>query len=116
MVVESKALVRANSDVRIRQPLYEFAIIMENKLRTKDKDFPEGWSQDSIHYLLERLDEELDELKVAYTKFLSCENELGTERMLADIVIEAADVANFAMMIGDQARTYIKLHHKKENK
>jgi hypothetical protein len=42
MVVESKALVRANSDVRIRQPLYEFAIIMENKLRTKDKDFPEG--------------------------------------------------------------------------
>jgi hypothetical protein len=36
--------------------------------------------------------------------------------MLADIVIEAADVANFAMMIGDQARTYIKLHPKKENK
>jgi NTP pyrophosphatase (non-canonical NTP hydrolase) len=81
-----------------------FAGLMEGKLRQHD-DRP-GWRGESDHYLLEMLKEELDEL--------ACEIQSeggGTEW---DIIMrqvriqqEAADVANMAMMLADNARDTI---------
>ena len=71
-----------------REIVYNFAKIMENKL--KQNDYKGGWSNCDIKWLLSRLKEETVELEQAI------EN-----KSKENIVKEAADVANFAMMIAD---------------
>lgn len=76
----------------IREPLRWFAEQMEARLR--ENDYKEGWLGEDDAWLLERLEGEAIELGEAM--------ERGYQH---DAVIhEAADVANFAMMIADQAR------------
>lgn len=72
-----------------REPLAWFARVMEKCLR--ENDHKPGWQSDTLEELLERLEEEVDELK---------SGRLSNE----DVIREAADVANFAMMIADNAR------------
>ena len=75
-----------------------FARRMEAKLeQNRHKGDREGWQKDSANALLRRLSDELDELKAAVARPL-----INSERQIA-IADEAANVANFAMMIADVA-------------
>jgi len=74
--------------VELRPALRWFAEQMELKLRANDHKG--GWNQCSLQYLFEKLDEEVGELSATLT------NE--------ETIREAADVANIAMMIADNAR------------
>lgn len=68
-----------------------FARLMEGKLdRNRHKGNAEGWRKDTAQALFKRLDEEVAELKLTW--------KMGE---LEEIPGEAADVANFAMMIAD---------------
>lgn len=72
----------------MRTEVRAFAEMMEAKLAMHDDDWP-GWKHETKAYLFNRLQEEVDEPLRAMT--------LGR-----DVGQEAADVANFAMMIADR--------------
>lgn len=74
-----------------RREVRLFAQQMESRLRANDHK--PGWKQDDVRALLWRLWDEANELDVATIP------EQGWSP--ADIAKEAADVANFAMMIAD---------------
>ena len=82
-----------NSDVMPRQEVLKFAQEMERKLRLHD-DRPH-WKDSDFDYLFGRLKEEFFELLDEVTS-----EEIDPKK----IIDEAADVANFAMMIADNAR------------
>ena len=75
----------------LRPEVYEFAFAMEKKLRENDNKG--GWKNCSWSYLQHRLNEELKELdfEVAFGTPLST-------------LLEAADVANFLMMMVDKKK------------
>lgn len=76
--------------VQLRPCVEEFAMSMEKTLRRND--WKGGWNYMSGDELFSRLSEEVEELRLA----------LVHHRSRRTIVREAADVANFAMMIADQ--------------
>lgn len=80
----------AKRDEPLRPALAAFALAMEAKL--KANDHKGGWAGCDEHWLMDRLYEEADELCDAINK--------GDPEAVAP---EAADVANFAMMIYDAA-------------
>ena len=85
----------------LREPVRWFAELMEDKLR--ENDYKGGWDNENIYWLWERLREETSELLAAID---------ATRDLYADpinIALEAADIANFAMMIADLARKKIEL-------
>jgi len=67
---------------------------MEKKLR--ENDYKKHWSNCDHQYLLNRLKEEVTEL----------------EKPMWDVIEEAADVANFAMMIADNERRLLQAEKK----
>lgn len=69
-----------------------FAREMEDRLRANDHKG--GWKSCTRGYLLRRLRTELREL-------VSALNRRGADYDSSEVVSEAADVANFAMMIAD---------------
>lgn len=71
-----------------RKEVELFADAMERKLLLNDHK--SGWKHESVMFLLPRLRQELRELTRAVGE--------GTEE---DVLSEAADVANFAMMVAD---------------
>lgn len=73
----------------LRPEVLAFATLMEAKLRKNDHK--KHWSTCDIDYLEERLEDEVDELKLAVR-----------ERTSEVVAREAADVANYAMMIADK--------------
>lgn len=75
----------------IRSAVYELAFAMEEKLRKNEHKG--GWADCSWSYLQHRLDEELRELDHAIV--------FGTP---LETLLEAADVANFLMMIVDKKK------------
>lgn len=75
----------------LRPEVARFAGVMESRLR--QNDHKPGWKQDGVRELIWRLWDEAGELDVATIP------EQG--RTAGDITAEAADVANFAMMIAD---------------
>jgi hypothetical protein len=79
------------TDLILRPEVLRFAQVMEARLR--DNDHKGGWENESDSYLLRRLDEETTELQRAVFGM--------TDEY---IIMEAADVANFAMMIADNHR------------
>ena len=76
--------------MKIRKEVMWFARRMELKLR--ENDHKDHWTGCDFEYLFRRLMEESTELHAAF---------------LDDQIDEAADVANFAMMIADNARGYL---------
>jgi len=74
-------------DTYLRPEVIAFAIVMEYRLRLND--YKGTWKECSLTYLLTRCREELDELLPAVTG-------------VCPAAYEAADVANFAMMIADK--------------
>lgn len=76
-----------------------FAGEMEKKLaENRHKGDAAGWRKDSPWSLARRIDEERLELLRALNNF-----DITRPETVREIIREAADVANFAMMIGDQA-------------
>jgi len=76
-----------------RPEVRAFADLMEAQLRANDHK--PGWKEDNAFALLERLREETEELNRAMYAHD------GLEEFQQRIALEAADVANFAMMIAD---------------
>ena len=81
-----------------RKQVIEFADSMESKL--KENDHKSGWGNLTSSYLLLRLREEVDEL----------EHAIRSGKSSKEVISEAADVANFSMMLADNAR-YGRLHN-----
>jgi len=82
-----------------REPVQWFSEQMERKLAKHD-DRP-GWQNENFEYLLIRLMGELGEL-------CSLPKTLDHKMGLENVIEEAADVGNFAMMVADNARRLLK--------
>lgn len=84
----------------MRTQVEQFATLMEAKLAKHDGERgPRGWSGDGAMRLMARLRQEVEELERA----LTC-GECGTKLQKPNptkVASEAADVANFAMMVAD---------------
>lgn len=78
----------------MREQVKWFADQMEQTLQRNDHKG--GWDSCSFDYLLDRLEQETQELFLA--------SEAPTNNFRENIIREATDVANFAMMIADLAR------------
>ena len=87
--VELTSILRV---VGLRDPLARFAQAMQLVLEANDHK--RGWEHATTAYLLRRLKQELGELERALN-----DKTVTTAR----IIHEAADVANFCMMIADNA-------------
>lgn len=74
--------------LEVRPQVARFALAMEQKLR--ENDWKGGWQEMEDWEVFDRIDEEVQELKLA-----------GTETLLG----EAADVANFCMFYADNYGT-----------
>lgn len=81
-----------------RREIAQFAEDMEAKLRANDSRGDE-WKYEDIEYLMDRLTEEVRELTAAVYDIAPAES----------IAAEAADVANFAMMVAWVAREWDRL-------
>lgn len=115
MQAVAKALREAHKDGQafhgVRKSVTWFADRMEKKLRANDHKG--HWSGCTRVYLFRRLRTEVRELSAASSNFRRLiRKKLMTDDELRDsaqaLISEAADVANFAMMIADQARERIK--------
>ena len=89
--------LRANAEVvvGVRRCVLRFAVEMERKLRANDHKG--GWDDDEVEDLLARIPEETAELERALERYYSVHTQGPDE-----VVGEAADVANFAMMVADR--------------
>lgn len=80
-----------------------FADRMKRKLR--ENEHKGGWDKDGNFALLERLNEETQELDDA----ICLTEDAGIdERFMEAVIDEAADVANFAMMIAEKAKARLE--------
>ena len=89
-------------ETELRPSVLAFARLMEAKLRANDHK--SGWSGEDFFDLFDRLIEETSELHNAlcrHAKRLSWGDSWVMEDTKAWVGEEAADVANFAMMIAD---------------
>lgn len=100
-----------NNFVAIRAEVLRFASLME--LRLRQNDHKPGWDGESLRDLLVRLRQEASELskEIGKRECDLCEGKVAEE---------AADVANFAMMIADNSRDLppfrdtVREHHERE--
>jgi len=81
-----------------RPVLRGFVLAMEERLAANDHKGKYGWRNDDALSLLGRLREETKELREAIIK---APNNITSDERIDMVVREAADVANFAMMIAD---------------
>ncbi len=93
----------------MRESVKKFAVQMENVLKKYDDERGEtGWIEESIQFLINRANEELKEMQIA---FEDCDP-IKLNR-------EAIDTANFCMMIVDNLQRQfpgLKIKQIKENK
>lgn len=97
---EAHALAKAAWHFRatygLRPAVRWFAEQMEAALRRNDHKG--GWSNDDAYSLLERMREETEEI---HEVLGFCTNKITSELHASHVIKEAADAANFAMMIAD---------------
>jgi hypothetical protein len=63
-----------------------------------------GWAHDLPQRLMERLHDEVQELELALARYIAdptIDRTAKTETLAVEVAREAADVANFAMMVAD---------------
>ena len=85
-----------------RPKVIALAQAMERKLSQHDGDRGEnGWLEETPSWLLERLEEELKELATVVGMYEESTEVSDRERRRKMVLKEAADVANFAMMVAD---------------
>lgn len=86
-------------ELTLRPEVAAFARIMEAKLR--ENDHKSGWKHDTAFALLDRVEHEVAELRSALFG-VHCRVFSGKcDGCREEVVGEAADVANFAMMVAD---------------
>ncbi len=85
----------------LRPELKKFAIDMEDEMRANDHKGKDGWKHSSETSLFAWLMDEVRELYEAMTKARTIKEK---DRYEDDVISEAADTANIAMMIADLAR------------
>ena len=96
----------SESAVVMRLSVKRFAAAMEAELAANDHKG--GWEHDSAGALLRRLAQEVEELRRALQKRVPARLAGGREHhrvrseLQAAVLSEAADIANFAMMIAEQ--------------
>lgn len=83
-----------------RTALRRLAALCEVKLRKHDDDRP-GWADANPFDLLGSLRDEVAELDEALFELTDCDQFDDTGELLNNLALEAADVANFAMMVAD---------------
>lgn len=88
--MDAEARRQGEEIIGLRDELARFAINMEQQLRAND--YKGGWASCTPNWLLNRLTQEVAELARVLTSGVG------------DPITEAADVANFAMMIADVFR------------
>lgn len=88
---------------RVRKEVEWFASVMEGVLQ--DNDERGGWSKCSMFWLLERIEEQVKSAREAVVE-LSVKRFEGLEagNEFRVLIKEAADIANFAMMVADRAQ------------
>ncbi len=96
----------AGAPLKLRKEVAAFAQLMEAKLR--ENDHKGGWKYEVTSYLSRRLGNELKELRAAvaarHKELMQGWPPISAEKRAGHAVTvgrEAADVANFAMMIAD---------------
>lgn len=83
--------------IRLRRPVVAFVGAMERRLSKHDRDRGRrGWTKDESFDLVRRLKEELFELEAALISDAAFVGDY-----VQRVTDEAADVANFAMMVSD---------------
>lgn len=92
---ERDEILTSLDKIELRPAVAWFAEQMELTLRKHDGN-KSGWDDCSYDYLLDRLAEELEELDMVVLE--------PPNAPISRVIQEAADVANFAMMIADNAR------------
>lgn len=99
---------RRRATMKLRPEVDRFAVLMEQELRANDHK--PGWKNDTLEALLVRALDEIQELReecatMRYNKeMVDPEARAGRVRLTAQrIGKEAADVANFCMMVADVA-------------
>lgn len=102
----ARNLVRLNNELfeavgshSVCEPVKWFAEQMEQRL--KANDHKTGWDKSSTSWLCEQASRKLTELCIAGSHKRQYRNSEEIARL-------AADVANFAMMIADNARRFVK--------
>jgi hypothetical protein len=97
----AEAVAEGGREVILRPAVQRFAEEMEKRLAVHDDDRgADGWKGEDTWWLLDRAKEELTEL----------ERSMGhspSPRKYREVIREAADVANFCMMIADEAREFV---------
>jgi NTP pyrophosphatase (non-canonical NTP hydrolase) len=87
----------------VRPEVAAFALAMERKLR--ENDWKGGWQNDAPEALLERLYDEAQELSIAQVQLevraLESPDPAHAASNRRRVLDEAADVANFALMVAD---------------
>lgn len=90
-------------EIKLRPEVQAFAELMEMKLRKNDHK--PGWLNDHPKALFNRIYDEMKELSEAIDNFpLGGEGKFGAQDQTMKVANEAADVANFAMMIADRVQ------------
>lgn len=89
-----------------RAKVMKLAEAMEFKLAEKDDDEDygdDGWISDNYEELFDRMEEEVAELKQALKRWDDANHDDSKthKRLTRNVLSEAADVANFAVMIAD---------------
>ena len=94
------------SHVILRPAVRWFAEQMELQLRANDHKGRNGWKDSTERWLLHRLEEETLELRDALRFACNDCGHIASNKapQPAEIIKEAADVANFAMFIADNAK------------
>lgn len=87
-------------DLRWRREIVAFADLMERELR--ENDHKGGWAAEHYRHLFHRMQEETDELALAiYARIPWSRVQYLKDPDPVLVGSEAADIANFAMMIAD---------------
>jgi len=77
-----------------------FVRLMQQKLN--EKGYPH-WSTEAMDFLLDRLDEEREELGQAFRSLFASEANTENRQLIYEFQRECADVSNMAMMLADNA-------------
>lgn len=113
-VVERRS---GTADVGLRPEVAAFAWLMEEALRKHDGDRgPKGWQGDDVASLICRVQEEVSELVAVWAEYENDDQAHGRNffgmRYIPMFAKEAADVANFAMMIADVVGALVAPMHR----
>jgi hypothetical protein len=88
-------LVHADNFDFLRESVQWFATVMEVVLRKNDHKG--GWENEPFQYFIDRMRDELSEIEGAIANLRPSDGDL------IDLVNECADLANFAMMLAENA-------------